>query len=439
MLSPRRSRTLNRGALLGAFAASLLAPAARVSAQPITRAAALDSALRRGPRLAAAAADTSAALAALRAARALANPTLALSYSKAVPRLHAIVDYPIVDALLLRRGRGAAASSLREAAGYRFAAARAAILVDVDTTYTRALAAEARARLTRRTAADGAELRRIAQARRDAGDASDLDVRLANVNAGQLANAAAADSQAAVSALIAVQVAMGMSPDSITITLADSLGDPPPATGAVGASPSIAPGRDPATRANQPPTAPVAVDRLLTVAAAQGSLVAARQSVRLAQLGRYGAPSITAGVEGVDPTQGGERGVLPTFGIALPLPFLSRNGAIVEAAQAERDRATAELAVARLEAGGALARAQRDRAAAYARLARDRTLAADADAVAAMALRAYQEGASPLPNVLQARRDARDLLAQTVEDRAAAWNATAVLRAASLTIDHPAP
>ena len=56
-----------------------------------------------------------------------------------------------------------------------------------------------------------------------------------------------------------------------------------------------------------------------------------------------------------------------------------------------------------------------------------------------MALRAYQEGASPLPNVLQARRDARDLLAQTVEDRAAAWNATAVLRAASLTVDPPTP
>ncbi|HEY0778285.1 MAG TPA: TolC family protein [Gemmatirosa sp.] len=432
---------VRRRAVHAVLAALLLVAGAAPSlpAQAITRAAALDAALRRGPRLAAAAADTSAALAALRAAQALANPTLALSYSKAVPRVHAIVDYPIVDAFLLRGGRSAAATSLREAAGFRFAAARAAILVDVDTTYTRALAADARARLTRRTAVDGAELRRIAQARRDAGDASDLDVRLANVSAGQLANAAAADSLAAVSALIAVQVSMGMSPDSVTIVLADTLGDPPVLAAADPGTAGL--GRDPATSGAgaQPPVAPLATDRLLGVVAAQRSLAAAQQSVRVAQLGRYGVPSITAGIEGVDPTQGGERGILPTFGVSIPLPFLSRNGAVVQAAQAERDRATAELAVARLDAAGALARAQRDRAAALVRLERDRALAADADAVAAMALRAYQEGASPLPNVLQARRDARDLLAQTVEDRAAAWNATAALRAASLTIDHPAP
>ena len=63
----------------------------------------------------------------------------------------------------------------------------------------------------------------------------------------------------------------------------------------------------------------------------------------------------------------------------------------------------------------------------------------DAERVAAMALQAYQEGASPLPNVLQARRDARDLLAQSVEDLALAWNATAALRVASLTTARPSP
>ena len=47
-----------------------------------------------------------------RAAGALANPSLALSYSKAVLRLHAIVGYPTVDALLLRGGRSAAVGAV---------------------------------------------------------------------------------------------------------------------------------------------------------------------------------------------------------------------------------------------------------------------------------------------------------------------------------------
>jgi outer membrane protein TolC len=50
-----------------------------------------------------------------------------------------------------------------------------------------------------------------------------------------------------------------------------------------------------------------------------------------------------------------------------------------------------------------------------------------------MALTAYREGASSLPNVLEAHRTARDVLAQYIDDLAAAWIATAELRVFSLT------
>src|SRR5439155_380293 len=54
----------------------------------------------------------------------------------------------------------------------------------------------------------------------------ELDVRLATVNAGQLENIAADDSAAAVQALLAVQLAMGLPAEDVTIVLADSLAPP---------------------------------------------------------------------------------------------------------------------------------------------------------------------------------------------------------------------
>ena len=45
-----------------------------------------------------------------------------------------------------------------------------------------------------------------------------------------------------------------------------------------------------------------------------------------------------------------------------------------------------------------------------------------------MSLTAYREGAATLANVLEARRSARDVLAQYIDDLANAWVATAELR-----------
>src|SRR5881397_2505274 len=165
-------------------------------------------------------ADTAFAAGALRAARALPNPSLSAIYTKDVPHYHYVADLPL-DLPWLRSARIGAAASARDAARYGFAFERAAIRFDVDTTYTGALAALARARLSRRNARDADSLLQMAEVRRQAGDASDLDVRLAAVSAGQLENAAADDSLAAVEALLAVQLAMGLPADAPTIALAD--------------------------------------------------------------------------------------------------------------------------------------------------------------------------------------------------------------------------
>src|SRR5882762_6672667 len=211
-----RQRVLSFGlpaiALCGASAVSLSAQ------QPVTREQAVAAALARGARAAFGRADTAAASGALHAARLYPNPTALGSYSRDVPHYHVTADLPL-DLPWIRSARIGAAASARDAARYNFAFERAAIRFDVDTAYTRALAALARARLSRRNALDADSLRKMAQLRREVGDVSELDVRLAAVNAGQLENVAADDSVAGVQALVAVQLAMGLASER-ALTLA---------------------------------------------------------------------------------------------------------------------------------------------------------------------------------------------------------------------------
>src|SRR5690348_13387163 len=130
----------------------LLYGAAGLAAQglrPVTRADAVAQALERGPRMAFARADSAAARSDLRAARAFANPTASVSYSKSVPRYHAILDLPL-DWPWLRAPRVGSAAAANAAAQYRVALERVLARFDAETTYTRALAFEARARLSRR-------------------------------------------------------------------------------------------------------------------------------------------------------------------------------------------------------------------------------------------------------------------------------------------------
>jgi cobalt-zinc-cadmium efflux system outer membrane protein len=373
--------------------------------QPVTREQAIDAAVTRGARAAVARADTLIGAAQLLTARSWDNPSLAATYSKAPPNYHAIVDLPL-DVTGIRGTRIRAAEASRLASLYRFEFERAAAALDADTSYTRALAALERVRLSRRNAKDADSLRHMAAIRRDAGDASELDVLLATVNAGQAANLAIADSVTLISSIFDLQTVMGLDTTRIAIVPSDSLTMPPL-------------------------TAPNAVpDVALPIAAARQMLSAADLSVRVQRRSLFTPFSLQAGIEWGDP---GLQGVLPTVGFSIPLPLLNRNRGPIAQAVAERERARAELSLALFQTQATIGRARRDRAVALEKLQRDRVLVESANRVVAMSLVAYREGAQGLPAVLEAQRNARDILSQYITDLADAWIATATLRLYSLT------
>src|SRR5476651_2184186 len=184
---------LSRFAVGTALAVLNTASARSLRAQlPVTRADAERAALAAGPRVALARADSALARAVIITARALPNPSLSASHTGAPPQKHLVVDLPF-DAPWSRGPRVSAANAAGRSARLRLLSERAAALLEVDTTYTRALGAQARFRLSRQTARDADSLRTMTVARRNAGDASDLDVDLASVTAGQQENVAAGD------------------------------------------------------------------------------------------------------------------------------------------------------------------------------------------------------------------------------------------------------
>jgi outer membrane protein, heavy metal efflux system len=376
----------------------VFAPGRGIAQRPVTRADAIAAALTRGPSLAVAAADTSAAGAALLGAREFANPTLNLSATKDAPQRHIYADIPL-DFPWLRNARIASARAAQSSARDQFALQRAAVTFDAETTYVNAVVADARARLSRRNAQDADSLRRMAVARRAAGDASDLDVELSTIAAGQLDNAALADSLAATAALLDLQTVMGEPSAHVHIALADTL-SLTDTTLAAGGTP-------------------------YAVQAAQQAVTAADEAVTAQRRSVWGSASLQLGVDYHDRTQSG---YLPVLGLAIPLPLFNRNAGGVAAAQAQRDRARAELRLIDLESQRDIARVTEARAIALQRVARDRTLLASADRVAAMSLTAYREGAAPLGTVLQAQTNARDTLGQYILDVGTANAAAAALR-----------
>ena len=393
------------GALFMATAGSLHAQGAVTRA--VTRADVVAAALARGPRITFAKADSTAAHAGLTIAKQFENPVLSLSYSKAAPQQHFIVDVPL-DYPWLRRARVGAAASGLGAARSRFEFERAAVTFEAETAYTNALAAAKRATFSRSTARDADSVLKLARVRRDAGDGSELDVQLAAVSLGQVANAAARDSVDAVAAVLSVQALMGLPSESPTIAFADTL------------------------EAGESVRADAQAGTQLLVAAAEQDLLQADQALTLERRLLFGAPSLTVGWEARDPT-GQETGTLPTVGIALPLPLFNQNRGTILLAQSQRDRADAALTLARQEGAQQAARARRELALARDRLARSERLVTAANQVEQLSLLSYREGASSLPNVLEAQKIARETLSQYVDDVAAVRNAAGILRLLTLT------
>jgi cobalt-zinc-cadmium efflux system outer membrane protein len=344
-------------------------------------------------------------------AGALPNPTLAASYTKAIPRYHVTAEMPL-DQLWLRGIRVGAAQASELAARYRLRYEIASLTLDVDTTYTRALAALAHSRLSTRNAQDSDSLRRMVIARRDAGDASDMDVEVATLTAGQQANAAAADSVTARATLLELQALIGLAGDSVAVMPVDSLDAPDGIAGAA--------------------AVPLAPQIPLLVASSTAVLESAMLTARVQHRNVFGSPGVIFGFETGDPT-GAEPGILPTVGIALPLPIFNRNRGPIAEAEAARARAVAELAIAQQESALQIGRNRSALVASANRLARDRQLLQGAARVAGLALAAYREGASPLANVLEAQRSARDVQTQYVDDAANALIAAATLRLLTLT------
>jgi len=386
---------------------ALIAAAARpASAQTsLTRAAAVQAAIDRGGRLGVARANAAVANASLLAARAFPNPSLSLSYSKDQPSYHGLIELPL-DLWWLRRLRVQSAQLGLQAAQVEYQLARATIGLDADTIYTNAIAARERLALAQRNAHDADSLLHMVERRRDAGDASDLDVELARVNAGQEANVAAADSLTWLSALLDLQAVLGLASDHVEVSATDSL--------------------------TMPSEAPTPGAMTLGETAASLTLEAAIQSARLQHRSLWVSPALTGGFDWGDPTQN-HGGPLPTFGVGIGLPLLDRNRGAIAQAEAERTRANAELTLAHIEARTEIAHGTHEWQNATARVRRDLAVVASADRVAAMSLTAYREGAAALPNVLEAQRTARDVMAQYIDDLAAAWIAAAELRVLALT------
>ncbi len=397
---------------------------------PLTRLAAIDTALIRGARLALARADSLMARALQGTAHEYPNPVANLTYTRDEPHYHGILNFAF-DYPWIRDARVRAADANYRSATYRYAFERAAAQFEVDTMYTRALAALAHARVSGRNALDADSLRRLAVIRRESGDASDMDVELASVNAGQQINVAASDSLAALGALLDLQAIVGLPADRQVVALADTLEVPDTsqlASNAGGASLQF-------TRNGGAPRQPTAAaasggvpgssEVPLQVAAAQAALQSEESNLSLARGSVLAQPSFQAGVEYGDPTQ---PFLLPTFGVSIPLPLFNRNGGEIQLATASRDRAVAELDLARREAAAQSAQARRELHIALARTERDRELLAAAQRVVAGSLTAFAEGATALPSVLEAQRSAREALGQYVDDLAAANMAAGEVR-----------
>lgn len=379
------------------LASALAMPAAAPAQQRVTLEQARAAALANGSRLRIAAVDEALARADAVTARAFPNPTVTADYSKSPPQYHLTAEQPL-EFPWLRNARIRAAQAGALGARYRLQVEQAAVRYAVDSAYLQAAAARERFLLSARTEREGEELVRVARTREQAGDASQLDAEMALVAQGGLQGATLADSLAAVAAILDLQALMGIPSAHPTIVLADSL-------------------------ASLPALAPAAIDSAgnatpLRTAVAQADVQARTASLAAERANRWAAPSITGGVEWHDPT-GGETGYLPMFGISIPVPLWDRNRGPILAAQAQLQRARAELEAAQREGAAALAATERTRVTAALSVERGRALLARAERVVALSTRGYGEGAFPITTVIEARRAARDALRQYVQDLAA--------------------
>jgi cobalt-zinc-cadmium efflux system outer membrane protein len=354
------------------------------------------------PRMRVVRADSAAAAARLLTASAFPNPALSLGYSKSPPPYHVEVEQPIPFPWL-RRSRVDAARLSAQAAALGIDIERARLRYDGEASYANGSIARSISVLSTQNARDADELVRIAIARRDAGDAAELDVDLARVFAAGMHRTASIDSLNATIAVLELQAAMGLSPAAVEISPSDTF------------APAL-------------PTAPVQSGLALQQAELEEQ--AAAKSLDNALRSRtFSEVAIRAGFETGDPDM---KGMLPTLGISIPLPIFDRNRGPIAEARADHARSTAQLEQLRLERTLGLAVAEKQRNAQQVILAQDRAGLENARRVAARAQTAYREGEYPLSTVLEAQRNARDAMRQYYEDMGSLWLAQAAFTLARI-------
>jgi cobalt-zinc-cadmium efflux system outer membrane protein len=180
---------------------------------------------------------------------------------------------------------------------------------------------------------------------------------------------------------------------------------------------------------------PAAFGMTPSVAAAEASLQASEFALAREQRNVFGVTSFQLGMEWGDPTIAPpDNEKLFLFGLSVPLPLFNRNQGLIAQASAERDRARAELASVRLLTRQRIVESYKELASLRARVARDQDLVVRAERVAAKSLIAYREGASALPAVLEARRTAREVLVQYIDDLTALTTLQSELRVLTQTV-----
>lgn len=391
-----RLRAWTRAGGLGAGLVFLLAPSGLAAQMPVGLDEAIRTALERGPRAAVARADSAAAAARIRTARQLPDPSLSLDYTKDPPHHHVQLEQPL-EYPWVRSARVGGARAEAEAVALRTELERARIRYDVTAAYAEASAARGIMVVSHQTVADGEELVRIASVRRDAGDASDLDVDLASVTAAQLRSTLLTDSLALVSATLRLQAEMGLPIDSVLVVTTDTV-----------AIPLVA------------PPVPAALEVSATLAEQRAASLRLREQRGLL----LPTPAVRVGFERGMP-EDEPQGLLPTAGVSLTIPLLSLNRGPIAEARAAVARAGAALALARTRADLARVQGERTRTLAQGRLNEDRRAVAAAQQVARRSLTAYREGAYALSSVIEAQRTARDAVRTYLDDLRQLWTVQA--------------
>lgn len=359
-----------------------------------------------------ASADRAAALGGAQQLGAWPNPGVALGYTRDVPRFHASVDFPL-DIFTQRGLRTAGAAATRRGAELQFRLAEAGARLEVRTAYATALQLHELAVQARAAQSMSDTLLAMARLRQRSGDASALDVDLAEAEARQWLSMASDDSLRAALAILDLQRLLGLSSDAIAVRLTDSL------------------------ETLEARILPVTMERVSAgtgpeeVETLQVSLLAAdveakRRTRQLAQRSWWPVPALSAGFDTYDPGGAGRR-LLPTVGIAMMVPIFQRATGVVALARADESRALAEWRAAARDAPGAIAQARQALLVARARRFSLSGVLTLSSRVARRALLAYSEGAVALPYVLQAQRSVRDATVQLRDAEAGAARAAAQL------------